>query len=125
MGIIRKTKSVKALLDIFKQSNDAWSVVDLVDKLSDQMNKTTVYRILERFEDEGILHSFNGKNGIKWYAKCKTCSEHGHSDKHPHFQCKDCGKVECLPVEYDIPDLSNYKIDTIQVILSGQCSDCS
>jgi len=59
MGIIRKTKSVKAVLREFDESNDAVSVVDLVEDLQGEMNKSTVYRILERLQDDGILHSFS------------------------------------------------------------------
>ncbi|NRA93639.1 MAG: transcriptional repressor, partial [Psychroserpens sp.] len=70
MSIIRKTKSVKMLLEIFESTKSALSVVDLVEQLKSEMNKTTVYRILERLENEGVLHSFNGINGLKWYAKC-------------------------------------------------------
>ena len=35
------------------------------------MNKTTVYRILDRFEKEGILHWFIDNDGLKRYAKNK------------------------------------------------------
>lgn len=124
MGIKRKTKSVQALLDIFNQSDNAWSVVDLVEKLASEMNKTTVYRILDRLEDEGILHSFTDANGLKWYAQCQDCSQHQHEDIHPHFQCKTCGKVECLSVDYKIPSLPNYTIDHAEVLITGQCSEC-
>jgi len=124
MGIERKTKSVKALENIFNTGDHAWSVVDLIEKLSDQMNKTTVYRILGRFEDEGFLHSFNGKNGLKWYAKCKTCSTQGHSDEHPHFQCNQCGKIECVSVKLFEPSIPDYKIEHMEILLTGKCSDC-
>ena len=124
MGIKRKTKSVQALLDIFDQSDNAWSVVDLVEKLSSEMNKTTVYRILDRFQDEGLLHSFTDTNGLKWYAQCVDCSQHNHDDVHPHFQCKTCGKVECLSAEIPLPSFPSYQVDNAEILLTGQCSDC-
>ena len=83
------------------------------------MNKTTVYRILERFENEEILHSFRGKDGLKYYIKSKK-----HSSAHPHFQCRDCGKTECLHVNVPIPSVADYKIDTVDLLLIGQCKDC-
>ena len=103
MGIIRKTKSVKTLLDIFEHSEDAQSVVDLVERLNQEMNKSTVYRILDRLEDDGTLHSFVDKDGLSWYAKCKDCSSEKHRDTHPHFQCSSCDKIECLPLDVTIP----------------------
>ena len=70
MGIIRKTKSVELLLDEFKNNPKAICAIDLIDSLNSKLNKTTIYRVLDKLEDDGVLHSFLGKNGIKWYAKC-------------------------------------------------------
>ena len=125
MGIIRKTKAVNTVLQIFKGNNEAKSVVYLIDLLNDKMNKTTVYRILDRLERDGIIHSFNGKDGLKWYAKCEGCSANHHSDKHPHFQCTKCDKVECLSVEIKIPSIKNHKVDSTDIFLMGQCEVCS
>jgi Fur family transcriptional regulator, ferric uptake regulator len=124
MGIFRKTKSVKTLLDIFEQSEDAHSVVDLVERLQQEMNKSTVYRILDRLEDDGALHSFVDKDGRSWYAKCKYCSSTNHRDTHPHFQCTSCGKIECLPLDVTIPAVPNYRIKSAELLLVGLCKDC-
>ena len=124
MGIIRKTKSVSTLLQIFEDKREAQSVVHLISFLKEEMNKTTVYRILDRLEQDGIIHSFNGKDGLKWYAKCSGCSDRFHSDKHPHFQCTECDKVECLSMDIKIPIIKNYKIDTTSILLLGQCEAC-
>jgi len=95
MGIIRKTKLVEALLEFFEQEANALSVVDLVEQFKGKANKTTIYRILDRLENEGLVHSFKGQDGLTWYAKCSSdCSSADHKDNHPHFQCKQCGK--CL-----------------------------
>lgn len=124
MGIVRKTKSVQVILQQFNQVKGALSVVDLVEGLQQLMNKTTVYRILERLEDDGILHSFTGKKGLKYYAKCNNCSAGHHLDTHPHFQCSDCGKTECLSVDVSIPAIPNHKVDVAELLLVGQCADC-
>jgi Fur family ferric uptake transcriptional regulator len=70
MGILRKTQSLAVMLAEFDKSSHAISAIDLIRRLSNKLNKTTVYRILDKLEDDGLLHSFLGKNGIKWYAKC-------------------------------------------------------
>jgi len=124
MAIQRQTASVKKLWNQFEVGADALSVVDLVKLLKDEMNKTTVYRILDRMESEGKLHSFSGKDGLKWYAKCHDCSANHHIDVHPHFQCNDCGKVECLSVHVTIPKVEVHKIETAQILLLGQCRSC-
>ena len=124
MGVIRKTKSVATILTYFNDGHKAISVVDLVERLSSEMNKTTVYRVLDRLEDEGLIHSFTGTNGLTWYAKCHDCSTHNHRDVHPHFECKDCGKVECLDVSIQLPQMNNRHVETADVFLTGQCVDC-
>jgi len=89
------------------------------------MNKTTVYRVLDRLEQDGNIHAFNGKDGLKWYAKCNGCSANYHLDRHPHFQCSSCNKVECLSVKIPIPSIKNYKIQSTNILLMGQCHECS
>jgi|TARA_B110000908_G_scaffold159397_1_gene201515 Fur family ferric uptake transcriptional regulator len=125
MGIIRKTKAVATVLQIFEEESEPKSVVHLIGLVKDKMNKTTVYRILDRLERDGIIHSFNGKDGLKWYAKCEGCFANHHSDKHPHFQCTKCDKVECLSVEIKIPSIKNHKVDSTDIFLMGQCEVCS
>ena len=110
MGIIRKTESVEILLNEFQDTETALSTVELITRLGKFMNKTTIYRILDKLEDDGILHSFIGFDGVKRFARCKSCSKSNHSDVHPHFQCISCGKSECLDIEVNIPEMSNREV---------------
>jgi len=125
MGIIRKTKSVEIILNEFSNRGSAISVIELIENLKNDINKTTVYRVLDRLEDDGVVHSFLGNSGIKWYAMCKGCSSHNHTDFHPHFQCLDCGDVECLTVDIDIPKIPNKRIEASQILLQGKCANCA
>jgi Fur family ferric uptake transcriptional regulator len=124
MAIVRNTKSLEKINEIFAATDNAISVVDLIYRLKDQMNKTTVYRILDRLESEGKLHSFSDKDGLKLYAKCNNCSDSDHNDVHPHFQCSGCGKTECLPLDIKIPKMDNYQIESASMLLLGKCEEC-
>ena len=124
MGIIRKTKSVDILQSEFNKEKAAISVIELIKRFNKIMNKTTIYRVLDRLEDDGILHSFLDSNGIKWYAKCNGCSSEEHTDVHPHFQCVSCGKVDCLAVDVSIPKIPNREVMISQVLLQGRCESC-
>ncbi|QXP67795.1 Fur family transcriptional regulator [Polaribacter sp. AHE13PA] len=124
MGIIRKTKAVEVLLNEFKNSSVAISAKMLINQLDTEFNKTTIYRILDKLEDDGVLHSFLGKDGLKWYAKCTGCSATEHKDVHPHFQCLSCGKVDCLQVKVVIPKIENRQIAFSQVLIQGKCEGC-
>lgn len=124
MGIIRKTKSIEMVLEEFEKSSEAISTVALIKRLEIRLNKTTIYRVLERLEDDGVLHSFLGADGVKWYAKCENCTKTVHIDTHPHFQCVDCGKVDCITVDIAIPKIPNRKVISSQVLIQGKCEMC-
>ena len=125
MSIIRKTKTVKLLLQTFEQTTDAISVVELVSKFSKNMNKTTVYRILDRLEEDGILHSFVDQDGLKRYAKGEQKTKFSNKlSMHPHFLCEDCGTSSCLPIKISIPSIPNYTIKSSEHLLIGQCKNC-
>ena len=125
MSISRNTKTVKLLLKLFDKENNALSVVDLVSILSQEMNKTTVYRILQRLEDAGILHSFVDKYGLKRYAKGdQRTSSSDNQINHPHFLCEDCGISTCLPINISTPSIPNYIIKSSEQLYLGQCKDC-
>jgi len=93
-------------------------------RLKERLNKTTVYRVLDKLEDDGVLHSFLGNNGIKWYAKCHGCSVSGHIDVHPHFQCLKCGKVDCLALDIKIPNIPSRKVISSHILIHGNCETC-
>ena len=124
MGIIRRTKSIEVLLDEFQKCSGAISTVELIKRLGLKLNKTTIYRVLDKLEDDGFLHSFLGRNGIKWYAKCHNCTKSKHVDIHPHFQCLNCGKVDCLTVDVKIPKIPNREITASHILIQGKCEEC-
>ncbi|MBU2997528.1 transcriptional repressor [Cellulophaga baltica] len=124
MGIIRKTQSVALLLDEFNTNSGAISVTTLNKRLNSNLNKSTIYRVLDKLEDDGVLHSFLGDNGIKWYAKCEGCSHDNHKDIHPHFQCVVCGKVDCLNVDIVVPKIPNREINSTEILIKGKCETC-
>ena len=124
MGIVRKTKSLKLLLNEFKSETTAISAIELIKRLNSKLNKTTIYRVLENLEDDGVLHSFMGKDGIKWYAVCNDCTKSKHTDTHPHFECVDCGRIDCIKLEVKIPKIPNREISSSQILLQGKCDKC-
>lgn len=124
MAIIRKTKSLRQVLQVFEDSTQALSAIELFESLKSEMNKSTVYRTLDRLEDEGIIHSFLGGGGLKWYAKCHNCTSQEHEDIHPHFQCNQCGKVDCLGVNIEVPKIPHRKIESSHFLITGICEEC-
>ncbi len=126
MSVSRKTKSVRLVIDLFKNTSNALSVIDLIDTFNGKMNKTTVYRILDRLESSGELHSFTDKDGLKRYAKSFSNIEGSNNQKnHPHFTCQDCGISSCLPIEVSAPTIPKYTINNSEHLYIGHCNECN
>ena len=124
MGVVRKTQSIDLLLNEFKIQETAISTIVLIKRLNSKLNKTTIYRVLENLVDDGVLHSFMGNDGVKWYAMCRNCTKSKHEDLHPHFECIECGKINCLNSEVIIPKIQNHKILSSQILIHGLCEKC-
>ena len=125
MNISRKTRPVKLLLDLFNKHKNAISVIELVSIFEKDMNKTTVYRILNRLEESGILHSFTDKKGLKRYAKGDQRAVSNKNKKlHPHFLCEECGISKCLPIKISNPTIPDLTITSSEQLYLGQCNNC-
>jgi Fur family ferric uptake transcriptional regulator len=88
------------------------------------VNKVTLYRTLELFEEHGFL--------IKHQAADRSfryCYHNLADEFHCHFLCVKCGSMQCLPpekvgidpqkVRSNIPQLTNAEIR-----LDGICDSC-
>ena len=124
MGVVRKTKHLEQVLNVFRQSSDALSAGMLLDALANRINKSTVYRMLEKLEDDAVIHSFLTMDQIRFYALCKGCSSGCHVDSHAHFQCTSCKRVSCFSEEIVLPTPKRARVTGAQVLLMGQCESC-
>jgi Fur family ferric uptake transcriptional regulator len=124
MGVHRKTRNLELVLDAFRNTQEALSAHLLIERLPVDVNRSTVYRLLDRLEDDGVVHSFLASENIRFYALCKECNQSGHVHSHAHFQCTSCSQVVCLEQEVALPTLNQYRVDEAQVLLKGQCATC-
>lgn len=125
MGVQRRTKTVERILVAFRDPKEALSAKMLLCRMDEGVNKTTVYRLLDRLEDDGVVHSFSGDDSIKYYARCHSCSDKLHLHSHPHFQCVSCDKVRCLDFEVTLDAPENLQVMESQILLKGHCELCS
>jgi Fur family ferric uptake transcriptional regulator len=124
MGVVRKTKHLEQVLQAFRKSSEALSASMLLDALANEINKSTVYRMLEKLEDDGVIHSFLTMDHVRFYALCKGCSSGQHVDSHAHFQCTSCKRVSCFSEKVVLPTPERARITSAQVLLTGQCESC-
>lgn len=113
------------VLEKFHNTDHALSFKDLEDELDDY-DRVTLYRTLNSFIEQGLLHRIPNDSGMATYGLCREdCTEESHHHDHVHFKCNICGHVECLP-NYHTPiiDLPDYDIEESYLILNGVCKTC-
>ena len=122
---MRNTTSLLAIRDYLQAKDSAVSAVELVDFFSDKFNKTTIYRVLTRLENEGEIHSVIGNDANTYYATCQSsCSKEHHNDNHVHMQCRKCGELSCTKVEMKTPTTDDFKVEEAKILLVGICKNC-
>jgi len=125
---MKQTRSTQAKTEILKlitESDHALSHADIQLKLGNLCNRVTIYRVLERLEEEGSVHRIVNVDGVVNFAKCRGCSEIHHHN-HLHFKCEKCKSVTCI--ENVVPDIrlpENFIINQYNFLVSGICEDCS
>lgn len=122
----RKTKSQTAILDLLQREASALSHDSISAKLDQQMDRVTIYRILNRFVEDGIAHRIVADDGRQYFASCQDNCSHDHiAHSHLHFRCTVCDQVECVPGEVSFELPKGYRTDNCNIILSGRCQSCN
>lgn len=116
------------VLSFFINHNKALSIKDLEDNF-DKYDRVTLYRTLNSFNDKGVLHKIPDDSGLATYGLCHTtCTAEEHHHNHIHFKCQQCGQLECIEEEINVPAVAlpvNYKLSGVDVIVNGTCDKCN
>ncbi|MEW7279771.1 transcriptional repressor [Aquimarina sp. 2201CG1-2-11] len=120
----RNTQKQELVLEILANASHTMSAETILEAMPIKINKTTIYRILERFTESGKVHFVTGDDGRAYYALCKQCSSEHDLHNHIHFQCKYCNQIACLPYTINVPELENYEVQETQFLLIGKCKEC-
>lgn len=93
----------------------------LIDKL--KVNKTTVYRQVEKLLADNLVTEIDFGDGKKRY-ELKSL---GH---HHHLVCKNCGKLEDVRLDEEsllrqISKKTKFRVDSHNLEFFGRCINCS
>ncbi|MNK03573.1 transcriptional repressor [Pedobacter hiemivivus] len=124
---LKHTKQRVRVLEEIALDSVAISQPDLEKKLGKEIDRVTLYRILNTYQEKGILHRIMDMNGTANYAVCtSSCSEDHHHDEHVHFNCTNCNKIYCLEVEAPrIKMPKGFTAKTVSSIAYGICEKCN
>lgn len=115
-----KTDCGEKIVAILSRVDKPIDVSLLVKKIG--VNKTTVYRQIEKLLERNILTEIDFGDGKKRY-ELKSL---GH---HHHIVCKNCGKLEDIEIDEDnliksVIDKTNFKIESHSLEFFGKCLSC-
>lgn len=121
----RSTPTKEAVLSLLSASRKAMSQDAIEENISIAINRATIYRVLNRFCEDGIVHKIVAEDGKQYFAVCTRCDEQALADNHFHFRCTNCQTIECLPtpVHFSVP--KGYHVKSVNCVLTGTCKDCS
>jgi Fur family ferric uptake transcriptional regulator len=121
----RKTATQEAVLSVLTSKKRAMSQDAIVKQMDVNADRATIYRILNRFCEDEIIHRVVADDGKQYFAFCIKCDENQLPKDHFHFRCTKCETIECLPsiVEFSIPE--SYTVQQMNCVLVGICQDCS
>jgi len=115
------------VLDVLLRKQSAVSLTD-VEKALYPADRTTIYRTLKTFEQNGLTHIIDDGTGTPKYALClDDCAENEHHDAHVHFYCTACKETFCLPT-LKIPQISlpaDFTLAEMNLTVKGICDKCS
>lgn len=127
-----KTKQREKIEEIFASSGGHETVDSLFEKLvnrGENIGRTTVYRTLEKLQNEGKARKYAtapGESVCYQYVSSKH-----HCNEHFHLKCEQCGRlihIECDHINElskHINDTHNFRVNNLKTVLYGVCEQCA
>ncbi|TXD84411.1 transcriptional repressor [Subsaximicrobium wynnwilliamsii] len=99
-----------------------------IESAFSKSDRSTLYRTLKTFEENGIAHQIDDGTGISKYALCESgCNCELDQDLHLHFHCSNCDETVCLTA-HKIPHINlpyGYLAENANLVVKGICEKCS
>jgi len=116
------------VLEVIGNSSSPLSAQQIFDTLNrtDNINRVTVYRILDLLVEKGLVDRISGGGRSFVYG----LAPNENHPAHPHFYCKTCGSLECLNPQSLRVDLQSMRrtfpglIENVAVRVDGVCKNC-
>lgn len=121
----RNTPAKQMIRDLLTNSVTALSQDMVEGQLKGSIDRVTIYRVLNSFCEDGLVHRVVSDEGKTYFALCIGCKGNHHRHEHAHFRCLNCQTVECLPtiVKAKLPE--GYSMTQMNFWISGYCKACA
>ena len=118
------TKQKEEIIQVISSMHCEFSIKDIYDQLS-STSLTTVYRLIDQLEKEGIIQKSIGVDGKTTYQYIEKCD-----CDHFYLKCDCCGKLTHVECGF-VNELSNhivkdhkFHLNKEHIIMKGICSEC-
>lgn len=122
------TSQRQQLVDFMKKNADTQYTIEEIAECIHTVGKSTVYRLINRMVDEGIVRRTvrgNSRQFLYQYSAAEGCSSH------LHMKCRECGKVlhmddgQSKRLMEILHESRNFDLDLRETLLMGTCEKCS
>ncbi len=126
MDTLKKTKGREAVLQVLQDEKTPVDASHIQNHLTEQeisVNPATIYRILDMFYRQGIVHRFEFREGKFRY-------ELSSKEDHHHLICEKCGTIEDISdcnipqLEKEIMKKKNFLVKHHALEFFGVCQQC-
>jgi Fur family ferric uptake transcriptional regulator len=121
------TDSRLLVLSLFYNCSGALAHSDIEKRAGSKIDRVTIYRTLQTFEEKGIIHTIPSSDNSVKYALCKEACAHGHHhDNHVHFVCDHCASTICLD-DVTVPEVKlplGFRPIQSNMVVNGICKEC-
>ena len=117
------------LLKVIATYHKPFTAKEISDNLAEQkapLSTSTIYRLLDEFVDDGILHKNLGDNNTAKYYYLAPCE----NENHFYLECTKCHQIFHLDCRHlrsftkHISKKHGFQISNYQLIISGLCASC-
>ena len=122
------TNQRQIIVDFLSKNADEQYTIEQIALNTEQVGKSTVYRLINKMVDEGIVRRTvkgNSRQFLYQYAAAAGCASH------LHMKCRECGKILHMDDERS-KDLMNilhestkFDLDIKETLLMGTCETCN
>lgn len=121
----RNTETKEAVLEVLTTTRKAMSRDAIQQRIGSDINRATVYRVLNRFCEDGIVHRVVADDGKQYFAVCVNCEDEALAGDHVHFRCTKCETIECMPIPVNFSLPVGYQSEAVNCVISGVCVACA
>jgi len=121
----RNTPTKEAVLNVLIHAGKAMSQDAIEQEITIDINRATIYRVLNRFCEDGILHKVIAEDGKQYFALGNNAEKSESLHQHFHFKCRICNTLECLPNEVNFTVPKGYLAENINCVITGICKNCA